>query len=234
MPRINLETLRFRFSRGIAASLLLTPAFLTLFSCSYAANIWDPEPRTELQQNLGSGFVLPVAGDSAWQVYRNPRLGFEIAIPKTRIVHSQEPYAQGVQFFGPAEAAENIGAWFGIYQPVRDSWVRAPNTFEQWYERYKKASSESGVNTILSEETIMVGGFSGLKVTSREDLTGQQQKFIIRTFIPVPVDRKDPSSKFYAVHVMLFGGPWSEAQKPKYLAVYDRMLSSLKFFNPTP
>ncbi len=187
----------------------------------------------ELSQNLGSGTLVPAPGDPEWQLYRNPRLGFEISFPRTMTVSSQEPYGQGVQFFGSGEAAENLGAWFGIYQPVRDSWIRAPSTLEQWYERYKKASLESGVDKILSEEKIAAGGFSGLKVTSREDLTGQQQKFVIRTFIPVPYDRKDPSPKIYAVHVMVFGGPWSEAQKPNYLAVYDKMLSSLKFFNPT-
>lgn len=212
----------------LAVSCALHPA-----TTESGENTAAQPPSLELSQNLGSGTLAAAPGDPAWQLYRNPRLGFEISIPKTMLVHSQEPYAQGIHFYGPAEATENIGAWFGIYQPVRDSWIRAPNTFEQWYERYKKASLESGANTILSEEKIMAGGFSGLKVTSREDLTGQQQKFIIRTFIPVPVDRKDPSLKIHAVHVMLFGGPWSEAQKPRYLAVYDKMLSSLKFFNPT-
>lgn len=211
----------------LAVSCALPPA-----TTESGQNTPTQSPSLELSQNLGSGTLAPAPGDPDWQVYRNPRLGFEIAFAKTMIVHSQEPYAQGVMFSGPVGAVENLGAWFGIYQPVRDSWIRAPNIFEQWYERDRKALSESRVYTILSEEKVVVGGFSGLKVIYQHNLSGRQ-KFLIKSFVPVPVNREDPSPRVYAVHVMQFGGPWDESQKPKYLAIYDRMLFSLKFFNPT-
>lgn len=231
MPRINPETLRLRLSRGVAASLLLAPVFFALISCSYAANIGGPELRLELQQDLGSGLVLPVPGDEDWKVYRNARLGFEFQYPKSLVIRSNEPYQQAVIFAGSAGEIQNISGRVGIYQPVRESWVRKPNTFEQWYAEHEKPELRPGNYIKLSEEKVVVSGLDGIKVMYRNE-TGGLEQLTVRILISVPANREEPSPKVHAVHVMQFGGPWNEAQKPKYLAIYDRMLSSIKFFNP--
>ncbi len=202
-----------------SASILHSDVFLFL-GCSHTT---IPETSTVGQR------LTSVVGNEHWQIYKNSQIGFEIQHPQTWVINSHVGQSL-VDFSPPPGEGRGFSITFGVFQPVSDSWIQEPDTLEKWYLRLKKKMLASG-EKIVSEEKTSVGGISALKTIFRHTIA-KQEELVVNSYIPVPADREKSSPMEYAVHVMQLGGPSNDPEIAKYTAIYDKVLSSLKFLSP--